>query len=66
LIPVASVEDLLFMKLLSTREKDRADAVALVRRHGKSLDRDYLLPKLKEAAEALDRPEILDWFQDSV
>src|SRR5258706_6775810 len=28
-IPVASVEDLLFMKLLSTREKDLADARAL-------------------------------------
>lgn len=66
LIPVASVEDLLFMKLLSTREKDHSDAAALVRRYGKSLDRDYLLPKLKEAAEALDRPDILGWFQDSI
>jgi hypothetical protein len=65
MIPVASVEDLLFMKLLSTREKYKADAAALFRRHGKSLDRAYLVPKLREAAESLDRPEILDWFRDT-
>ncbi len=63
MIPVASVEDLLFMKLLSTRPKDHADASALFRRHAGSLDRDYLVPRLKDAAEALDRPEILDWFR---
>jgi hypothetical protein len=62
MIPVASVEDLLFMKLLSTREKDTSDAAALFRRFGSSLDRGYLVPKLKEAADALDRPDILAWF----
>lgn len=65
-IPVASVEDLVLMKLLSTREKDLADARALLRRFGKSLDRAYLLPKLKEAAEGLDRPEILRIVEQAI
>ncbi len=62
-IPVASVEDLLLMKLVSEREKDLADARALLRRFRKSLDRDYLLPKLQELAAALARPEIVAMFE---
>jgi len=61
-IPVATIEDLLITKLVSEREKDLGDARALLRRFGKSLDRDYLLPKLEELAEALSRPEILTVF----
>jgi hypothetical protein len=58
-IRVASVEDMLLMKLVSEREKDLADARALLRRFGKSLDHTYLLPKLQELSEALSRPDIL-------
>jgi hypothetical protein len=61
-IRVASVEDMLLMKLVSEREKDFADAKALLRRFGKSLDRAYLLPKLQELSEALSRPDILQIF----
>ncbi len=65
-IPVASVEDLLLMKLVSEREKDLSDARALLRRFGKSLDRDYLVPKLEELAAALARPAILTIFHHEV
>jgi hypothetical protein len=61
-IQVASVEDMLLMKMLSEREKDLTDAKALLRRFGPLLDRAYLLPKLEELAEALSRPDILKLF----
>jgi hypothetical protein len=51
------------MKLVSEREKDLADARALLRRFGKSLDQIYLLPKLQELSEALSRPDILQIFK---
>lgn len=60
LIPVASVEDLLLMKLISERQKDLSDARALLRRFKKSLDLAYLMPKLEELAEALAQPDILE------
>lgn len=60
MIPVASIEDLLLMKLISEREKDLADARALLRRFGNSLDLGYLMPKLEELAEALAQPDIVE------
>jgi hypothetical protein len=63
-VRVATVEDLLLMKVVSEREKDLADARALVRRFRKTIDRAYLLPKLQEIADALARPEILTMFRE--
>jgi len=60
LIPVASVEDLLLMKLISERQKDLSDARALLRRFRTSIDLGYLMPKLQELAEALAQPDILE------
>jgi hypothetical protein len=62
-IPVASVEDLVLMKLVSERKKDMDDARALLRRFGKTLDRSYLAPKIEELAEALARPDVLSIFR---
>ncbi len=62
-LPVASIEDLVLMKIISTREKDLNDARALLRRYRDSLDREYLFPKLTEIAEGLDRPDILRIFE---
>ncbi len=59
-IPVASVEDLLLMKLISEREKDLLDARALLRRFKSSLDLNYLMPKLEDLAGGLARPDILE------
>jgi hypothetical protein len=64
-IQVASLEDMLLMKLLSEREKHLTDAKALLRRFRPSLDRAYLLPKLEELAEALSRPDILNLFHQN-
>ena len=63
-IPVASVEDLVVMKLVSERQKDLDDARALLRRFRKTIDRDYLAPLLTELAEALSQPGILSIFHD--
>jgi hypothetical protein len=56
---VASVEDLILMKLVSERQRDLEDGRRLLRRFGDALDRAYLEPRLTELAEGLGRPEIL-------
>ncbi len=61
-VQVASVEDLILMKLISERPKDIDDATALLRRHRSHIDQDYLRPKLAEMSAGLDRPDILDTF----
>ena len=63
-IPVASLEDLVLMKLISEREKDQTDARQPVRSNRESVDLRYLEPRLKELADGLDRPEILQVFRD--
>jgi hypothetical protein len=62
-IRVASVEDLILMKLISERPKDLDDARRLVRRFRAELDRAYLEPKLLGLSEALARPEIFDTYR---
>ena len=62
-IRVASVEDLILMKIASDRSKDNEDAVALLRRHAGSLDRQYLQPLLAELSQSLSRPDILETFR---
>ena len=63
-IRLASVEDLLLMKLVADREKDTADVRRLIRRHRNTIDRAYLKPRLEELAEALDRPGIARALDD--
>lgn len=63
-IKVASVEDLILMKLISERPKDIDDARRLLRRYRSTIDAAYLEPRLRELAEALARRDILDaWEQ---
>ena len=59
-IMVSSVEDLILMKLVSEGQKDWEDARRLSRRLKESLERAYLEPRVRELAEALSRPDILD------
>ena len=61
-IMVASVEDLIWMKLMSERQKDIEDARRLIRRHARSLDKGYLEPMLREISEALARGDILEIY----
>lgn len=58
-VRVVSLEDLIYMKAISEREKDWEDASRLLRRYRGRLDIGYLEPRLREAAEALDRPGIM-------
>lgn len=62
-VKVASVEDLIFMKLASERPKDVEDARLLLRRWRAALDRAYLEPRLKELAAGLARPDIWAWYE---
>jgi hypothetical protein len=59
-VNVVTPEDLVLMKILSERPRDVADAEAIVRRRRQELDRDYLEPRIKEFADALEKPEILN------
>ena len=63
---VASVEDLIWMKLISERQKDIEDARLLIRRFAKTLDRDYLEPRLRQISEAFARPDILEIYNREV
>jgi hypothetical protein len=61
-VRVASVEDLIYMKLISERAKDVDDARRLIRRFRGTIDRNYIEPELREVAEALARPDIAEIF----
>lgn len=64
-IPVATVEDLILLKSVSTRTRDREDVALLFARFREVLDADYLRARLTEFAEALDRPDLLDIMNES-
>jgi predicted nucleotidyltransferase len=61
-VNIATVEDLIWMKLISERHKDIEDARRLIRRFRLTLDRAYLEPRLRELSEALARQDILAIF----
>ena len=58
-VPVASAEDMLVMKILAGREKDRADAAAIVAARVKDLDLVYVRATLRALEEALDRRDLV-------
>jgi hypothetical protein len=65
-VAVASVEDLIVMKLISERERDSEDARRLLRRFRSTIDRGYLKEKLEGVAEGLGRPEILRNLEEAL
>jgi hypothetical protein len=65
-VNVATVEDLIWMKLISERPKDIEDARRLIRRFRLTLDRSYVEPRLRELSEALARQDILAVFLQEV
>jgi hypothetical protein len=58
-VPVASAEDVVVMKILAGREKDRADAGAILTARAKDLDLSYVRATLRALEEALDRRDLL-------
>jgi len=64
-VAVASVEDLIVMKLFPERGKDADDARRLLIRFRGTLDQGYLEPLLSSLADSLARPEILDAWRNT-
>jgi len=57
-IPFCTPEDLILMKIFSTRPRDIDDARGVTLRRFHDLDLDYLEPRVQELASLLHRPEI--------
>lgn len=63
-VPVATAEDLLIMKSLAGREKDRADCIMLLRAGGGRLDLSHVRSTLEQLEEALGVSDLLPlWDQ---
>ncbi len=61
-IQVCSPEDLIIHKIVSDRTRDRDDVRGIVNACGSVLDRKYLDPVIKELAENLTKPELLQFY----
>lgn len=57
-IRFCTAEDLVLMKIISERPKDRDDVRQILSRQGDALDHAYLEPRVHELATLLERPEI--------
>ena len=62
-VRVASLDYLLFLKLISDRPKDLEDASRLLRRHRDTANLSWLEKELGGLAESMAQPEILERFQ---
>ena len=62
-VRVAGLDYLLFLKLISDRPQDLADAAALLRRHRGKVNLDWLERELSELAEAIAEPDMLRRFE---
>ncbi|MFH1862286.1 MAG: nucleotidyltransferase [bacterium] len=60
---VCAAEDLIILKMVSTRVKDREDVVGIVDRQGSRLDREYIVQWLSHFEKALDRSDLVSGFR---
>lgn len=65
-VMIATVEDLIWMKLLSERRKDNEDARLLLRRFADVLDRGYLEPLLLQISDSFARADILELYRREI
>ena len=63
-VRIAPLDYLLFLKLISDRPKDLADAEALILRHRGKFDVAWLQSELSALAESMAQPEILQRFEN--
>jgi len=63
-VRVCRAEDLIIMKIVSERLKDREDVRAIIRRQGPRLDRRYLSVHVRALARALGQPEIVTFLSE--
>lgn len=61
-----TAEDLILLKIVSTRERDRSDIRGVVLHQGRTLNLDYLEVRIEELADLLERPEILVFWRSVV
>ena len=59
-----TAEDLIIHKAISERERDWDDIVGVLARQGDRLDQDYIVRWLAQFAQALERPELIQRYQD--
>ena len=58
-VPVASAEDVVAMKILSGRPKDREDVIAIIAAQGPDLNHDRVRETLELLEKALDRSDLV-------
>jgi hypothetical protein len=59
IVPVAAAEDVVAMKILGGRPKDREDVIAIIAAQGPSLDYNRIQTTLELLERALDRSDLL-------
>ena len=62
--PVCTADDLVIHKAISEREKDWNDIAGVLVRQGDRLDQAYIVYWLAQFAQALERPELMQRYQD--
>ena len=63
-VRVASLEDLILLKLPSPRNKDQEDVGLILKTYGRGLDWEYLLSVADPLAEALGQPEMAEFLRN--
>lgn len=58
-IRVCSPEDLIVMKFISDRPRDREDVEGILLRSGDQMDHEYVRSWLKQFAQALNQPDLI-------
>lgn len=62
-IRVCTAEDLILHKIISDRARDRDDVEGVIQTRGRSLDREYLDPRVREMAAGLERPDMVSFYE---
>ena len=65
-VKFCTAEDLILHKIISEREQDLLDVRQLIDIRKAELDREYLDTRVKELADLLERPEILDTYRRAI
>ncbi|MFC1974830.1 hypothetical protein ACFLXQ_00350 [Chloroflexota bacterium] len=61
---VCTAEDLVIHKAISEREKDWSDIEGVLARQGNKLDQEYILHWLTQFAQVLERPVMIQRYED--
>jgi len=65
-VVVCTAEDLIIHKIISERSLDLEDVRWIIKQQHVRLDRDYLDPLVKELSHLLERPEIWQFYLNSL